>query len=177
MAMPATQRYWTAADLDEFDDEVRREVLHGELFVTPVPALRHARAEWRLQQALTPYCVMHGMIGPLGPGAIRFGPNHLEPDLVVLAPGVSSSAEWDDAPLPTLVVEVNSPSTRRRDSGVKRSAYLSLGVPEYWQLDPRSRTLIVSRPGADDIVTATTYRWQPLPDVVPYVLQIAPLFT
>jgi Uma2 family endonuclease len=177
MAMPATQRYWTASDLEQFDDEVRREVLHGELFVTPAPALRHAGIQWRLVLALSPFCMMQRMLGPLGPGAITFGSNHVEPDLVVLAPDVPWSAAWNDVPLPLLVIEILSPSTRRRDTGVKRSAYLSLGVPEYWQLDPRSRTLIVSRPGADDIVTATAYRWQPLPDVAAYELQIAPLFT
>ena len=176
MGMPATHRYWTAADLEEFDDEVRREALHGELFVTPSPALRHARVQWRLQQTLTPYCVAHGMIGPLGPGSITFGPNHVEPDLVVLAPGLSWSAEWADAPLPLLVVEILSPSTRRRDTGVKRSAYLSLGVREYWQLDPQSRALTVSSPGADDIVSASTYAWRPLPEVAAFELHVAPLF-
>ena len=177
MGMPATHRYWTAADLEEFDDEVRREALHGELFVTPSPALRHARVQWRLQQTLTPYCEFLGLVGPIGPVELRFGENLLAPDLAVYPRGTDLRGRWSDLPLPLLVVEILSPSTRRRDTGVKRSAYLSLGVREYWQLDPQSRALTVSSPGADDIVSASTYAWRPLPEVAAFELPIAPLFT
>jgi Uma2 family endonuclease len=36
---------------------------------------------------------------------------------------------------PTLVVEVSSPGTRRRDLGMKRDAYQRFGVTEYWFVD------------------------------------------
>ncbi len=177
MGMPATHRYWTAADLDEFDDELRREVLHGELFVTPVPAPRHAWSDLRLTAALHPYCQSLGLVGPIGPVELRIGEDLLAPDLAVYPSDAILSGRWTDLPLPLLVVEILSPSTRRRDTGVKRDAYLSLGIPEYWQLDPDTESLTVSRPGAAELTSTTTYVWHPVPDAPAFELPIAPLFT
>lgn len=44
---------------------------------------------------------------------------------------------------PRLVAEVLSPSTRRRDTGIKHAKYLEGGVKEYWIVDPGSRKVIV----------------------------------
>jgi Uma2 family endonuclease len=176
LAMPATQRYWTAADLAQFDDEVRREALGGELFVIPPPELCHALVHARLASMMWPYCVHHGLLGPLGPSALTFRDDHLEPDLVVLPRGTPATSRWRDVPLPLLVIEILSPSTRRRDIGVKRSAYLALGIAEYWQLDPESRTLTVSRPGHDDVVAGASYAWRPVPDAAPLQVEVPTLF-
>jgi len=43
--------------------------------------------------------------------------------------------------LPDLAVEVLSPSTRRRDVGVKRERYEEAGLPELWIVDPRRRVV------------------------------------
>jgi len=37
---------------------------------------------------------------------------------------------------PELVVEIGSPSTRRRDETIKRRLYERAGVSEYWTVDP-----------------------------------------
>jgi Uma2 family endonuclease len=38
--------------------------------------------------------------------------------------------------VPELMVEIGSPSTRRRDETIKRHLYERTGVTEYWVLDP-----------------------------------------
>jgi Uma2 family endonuclease len=42
---------------------------------------------------------------------------------------------------PDLVVEIVSPSSRRYDRVTKLRWYASIGVPEYWLVDPDARTL------------------------------------
>ena len=42
---------------------------------------------------------------------------------------------WEEGLPPTFVLEVGSPSTWRRDAGVKRDIYAGMGVAEYWRFD------------------------------------------
>ena len=44
---------------------------------------------------------------------------------------------------PDLIVEVLSPSTRRRDQSVKLDVYEQAGVPEYWIIDPLTESLTI----------------------------------
>jgi Uma2 family endonuclease len=46
---------------------------------------------------------------------------------------------------PDLVVEVISPSTRRRDEGLKRRLYDRSAVVEYWAIDPAPEAVQVYR--------------------------------
>jgi Uma2 family endonuclease len=45
--------------------------------------------------------------------------------------------------IPTLVVEVLSPSTRSRDVLFKMNTYMTSGVKEYWVVDPVDKKVIV----------------------------------
>jgi Uma2 family endonuclease len=38
--------------------------------------------------------------------------------------------------VPELVIEIGSPSTRKRDETIKRRLYERAGVSEYWVVDP-----------------------------------------
>ena len=46
---------------------------------------------------------------------------------------------------PELIVEVGSPSTRKRDLTIKRRLYERFGVEEYWTVDPELDTIAVYR--------------------------------
>jgi len=48
-------------------------------------------------------------------------------------------------PMPTLAVEVRSPSTWRYDIGAKRTGYERQGLPELWLVDTLARTVLVYR--------------------------------
>jgi len=65
----------------------------------------------------------------------------LEPDLAVYASPESANLPWREMPPPRLVVEVLSPSTRRRDRHRKRPTYLAHGVGELWLVDLDTRTI------------------------------------
>lgn len=55
---------------------------------------------------------------------------------------------------PDLAIEVISPTSRSKDSVRKLQDYASIGVPEYWLVDPEERTLqrLVLREGVYGIV-------------------------
>lgn len=44
--------------------------------------------------------------------------------------------------VPSLIVEVTSPSTRKKDTSLKLETYVSAGVSEYWVIDPTDRSIM-----------------------------------
>ena len=162
MAMPQT-KIWTLEELHSLpDDGNRYELLHGALFVTPAPTFDHDTIIARLNALLVPFVMVHGLGYVYINSAIQTGGSELLPDLLVRQPGAPKT-EWKAAPVPILVVEVLSPSTRRRDREYKRPFYLDeVGVPEYWIADGDERSITVMRPGAPVFVTLDRVTWSPL---------------
>jgi Uma2 family endonuclease len=68
---------------------------------------------------------------------------------------------WAELPLPILVIEIVSNTTRRRDHLQKRALYLDAGIPEYWIVDGHERTVRVVRPGHDDQLNRESVTWHP----------------
>ena len=67
----------------------------------------------------------------------------VEPDLlVVLAARGSYLTKRTVAGPPDLIVEILSPSTRRKDRELKLNLYQRAGVDEYWIVDPVARHLV-----------------------------------
>ena len=160
MVMAVETRPWTRADLARLpDDGNRYEVLDGRLLVTPQPAQGHQRVAKDLLVALDAYARATGSITVAGPGAIPFGDSELQPDLMVV-PGVYRDQDWIELPRPLLVIEVLSPSTRRRDFGIKLSAYhVQLGVPEVWLVDREDREIHICRSGEPTVLERRSVRW------------------
>lgn len=119
------------------DDDLRREIIDGELFVTPAPAIRHQRAVVRILRALAEYADGHGGEVLPAPTDVYFTERDVvEPDVLFIRRDNAERVE--DRFIrgaPDLVVEVSSPSTRRVDLVRKRALYGANGVPEYWFVD------------------------------------------
>jgi Uma2 family endonuclease len=128
----------TYEDLREFaDDNLRREIIGGELFVTPSPTRRHQLVVGELFAALFAHAKQRG--GEAYPAPIDVflsDRNVVEPDLLFVRPEhVDTTDPAKIVSVPDLVVEVSSPNTRRTDLTVKRGLYERFGVPEYWFVD------------------------------------------
>lgn len=160
---------WTRAHLAQLpDDGHRYEVLGGALLVTPQARFVHQRVALRLARLIDAHCEAHGLGVVVGPGAVVWDDNELQPDVQVIpiSDERARSAEWESLPLPLLVVEILSPGSERHDRGVKRAAYLHLGIQEYWVVDIEARTVSVLKPGAAEPVMATrSLTWQPHTDL------------
>jgi Uma2 family endonuclease len=125
------------------DDGSRYEIVDGTLeMMSPGTSTTHQAVSGELMYLLmlsckTDYKIFHP------PFDVIFDKvNVLQPDLmmvhrsrldIVTARGIEGA--------PDLVVEILSPSSRKRDKIVKRRVYAKHGVPEYWLIDTDSRTL------------------------------------
>lgn len=118
------------------DDGNKYEILDGKLLVSPSPTRMHQYVVARLTYLLTQH--LHDTDGQVFGNDIDLvfaETTVLIPDISVFAPGGANPVIEDPDRLGDLVVEVSSPSTRRRDMTLKRDAYARDGVPEYWFVD------------------------------------------
>ena len=165
MAIPmaANTRVWTLDELHSLpDDGNTYELVRGELFVTPPPTVSHEEIHRRLTRILDPFVVANGLGYVYHPRAVvQFQGSQVEPDLMVRAPHPRPEAGWAAWPAPFLVVEIISPSTRRRDQEQKKSLYLDAGVAEYWIVDPEMRSITVVRHGDSERVERERIEWRP----------------
>lgn len=139
----------TIEDLAEFpDDGMRREIVTGELVVTPAPTPAHQIIVGRLFRSIANFVEENqlGFVLP-APVEVRLSPHDVvEPDIVYVSNERKRLmlGKYIDGP-PDLVVEVLSPSTRRMDLVRKRALYARSGIDEYWIVDPERRTLEMHR--------------------------------
>ena len=73
----------------------------------------------------------------------------VEPDLLYVSRDRSAVLKDWVRGAPDLVVEVGSPSTRKRDETIKRTLYEREGVVEYWIVDPKIDVVRVYRRKGD----------------------------
>ncbi|HEY1727954.1 MAG TPA: Uma2 family endonuclease [Candidatus Baltobacteraceae bacterium] len=150
MARSTALRY---EDLASFpDDNLRREILSGELYVTPSPTLRHQHVVGQIFRVLADYADGadgRAIVAPLD--TALSAQNVVEPDVVfVAADRMHTLGRKGIFGVPSLVVEVLSPGTKIVDRGSKREIYARFGTPEYWIVDPDANTIErCSRPAGD----------------------------
>lgn len=121
------------------DDGKRRELIDGALHVTPAPTTRHQRIVGRIFNAL--YELERRGLGMalVAPLDVVLDPeNAFQPDVVFVRQENVARIVRDEGVIgaPDLVVEVLSPTTRRRDVLTKVPTYARLGVPACWIVDP-----------------------------------------
>ena len=151
--MPTTSHRDTRLTYEDFcripDDGMRHEIIDGVHYVTPSPVLRHQQLMGRLHLAIGKFLEEHPEVGQafLSPLDTVFSPwDVVEPDLVfVAADQLEILTEPNIQGAPALVIEILSPSTRRRDLGIKRLLFDRGGVREYWVVDPKAREVTVFR--------------------------------
>jgi len=128
----------TYQDLQSFpEDNLRRELIDGELIVTAAPATRHQRVVAKVVHRLYSHCEEHGGEVLPAPYDVYFSnTNVVEPDVIFVGPQSQRKIEKQFIrSAPDLVVEVSSPTTRRLELVRKRDLYERFAVPEYWFVD------------------------------------------
>lgn len=155
--MPVMSRPHKKLTYEDFllfpDDGKRHELIDGVHYVTPCPNFSHQELLGRLHLAIGSFLVRRRHLGRvvLSPFDVVMS-NHdiVEPDLLFIAGDQQAIiTEANVQGPPALVVEILSPSTRRRDEGIKRKLFDQKGVREYWVVDPKKCVVSVCRRGDD----------------------------
>jgi Uma2 family endonuclease len=139
-------------ELLEFMDSrgIYYEVLDGCVVVTPPATFGHEDVAGSVFAQL--WAAAPAELAVLGS---HFGfwyddPSYVMPDITVARRADCDPDGTRVAPL--LVVEVLSPTTRRRDLLGKKSLYAEAGVPSYWIVEPEEPSLIVLTMSGGDYV-------------------------
>jgi Uma2 family endonuclease len=135
------------------DDGQRHELIDGEHYVTLSPVSKHQQIVWNLNGLLYDYLHEHPVGKAFGaPLDVVFSHfDVVEPDLVFISAERASKVltEKNVQGAPNLVVEIGSPSTRKRDETIKRRLYERFGEAEYWVIDPEIDAIKVYRRDGD----------------------------
>ncbi len=142
------QGEWTYEDYLRLPDDGRRyEIIFGVLYVNAAPNVDHQYAVSQINYALTSY-VRDNQLGYVFTSPIEVHlksiAHPVEPDILFITPN-KLPPKGSQALIhpPDLIVEVLSPSTRRKDMSTKLDAYELSGVREYWIVDPRIESVTV----------------------------------
>lgn len=144
--------------LDEFEhakvqEGYLYELSRGVITVVDVPKKLHALQLIAIRRQFTSYEVSHPgrIVGVLGSMECKLLIPALgserHPNVVVYLtqpPEVEGKDFWSQW-IPEIVIEIVSPSSRKRDYEEKPEEYLRMGVKEYWIVDPRKRAMVVMR--------------------------------
>lgn len=141
---------WTEEDylaLERNNGNWMVELAGGRLEVLPMPNLRHQRIVKWLGRAIDDFAFPEktGEIA-FAPLPVRLFPGQIrEPDILYFE--THHVADDEDQPLngADLVIEVVSPGAknRKRDLETKRREYAKAKIPEYWIVDPVTKTITV----------------------------------
>lgn len=147
-ARALSAKRYRLADLSTFptEDGYRYEIVDGELIVTPAPARPHGVIASRIAYAITHYFQEYkpGWSLIAQPISLEWETedvtHHCEPDISIFDQPFDAVLQ-DTALLPVIVIEIVSPGNPENDYVRKVNAYADIGIPEYWIVDSRHRTI------------------------------------
>jgi Uma2 family endonuclease len=132
------------------EDNLPREIIDGELIVSPTPSAFHQRVVLELATFIRNFL----RVNPIGEVFISpldtiLAPSQvLQPDLLFISRERAPIVQRWVYGAPDLAVEVISETSRRRDEVRKRQLYEQFGVIEYWIVDRDARSVKIYRRGA-----------------------------
>lgn len=139
-------RKLTRADRDALPEERRTELIDGVLYDMASPLSIHQIVSGHLYSMLLSFITQRGgscmpFIAPMDVILDNDDYTVVQPDVFVVC-GREKIRDYIYG-APDLVIEILSPSTRKKDIGIKYWKYYSAGVREYWLIDPKQQTVVV----------------------------------
>jgi len=151
---------YTYEDYLALPEDIRVELIDGVFCDMPVPPLVHQSILLALYEQFLP-CInvhpeCHFYISPIDVRLDRDERTVVQPDIAVICDRslLEGRYVWG---APDFIIEVLSPSTRRKDMFIKNNKYLNAGVKEYWMVDIDARRIMVYVFGEAPIITTYTF--------------------
>ena len=137
-ALPADQRY---------------ELIDGVLYDMAAPAVTHQEIAFEIAVALRKYIKDKGekckvFMSPVDVQLDKDDKTMVQPDAFLVCDQSKNTGRCIYG-APDMVIEVTSPSTRKKDFGKKLGKYVDAGVREYWIVDVKNQKVIVYDLGDD----------------------------
>lgn len=145
----AMRKMSTIEDIYNLPEDVRAELIDGELYMMGSPGRRHQRVIAEGFNTIYNHIRNHGgpcevNVAPFAVFLFNDNDTYVEPDITV----VCDPHKLDDKGChgaPDWIVEVISPSSRSRECLLKLRKYEQAGVREYWVIDPEREMVTVYR--------------------------------
>lgn len=134
--------------VDESDQ--RYELIDGEIYLLASPSFKHQVVVNEIAVQFYNYFKGKNCQSLTAPLDIRlFGcatkfeedPNVVQPDVIVICDEEKVNEQGRYEGVPSLVVEVLSPSTISKDMALKLNLYMKSGIREYWIVNPEKKQI------------------------------------
>ncbi len=152
MAFPAEKERYTFADILDWEESERAELIDGEVYLMAPPSRIHQEVSGEIFPQIANFLEGKNCKVYTAPFGVRLfekdgdAPEDVdtvvEPDISV----VCDKSKLDDhgcKGAPDMMIEILSPSTRRHDRLVKLNLYQRAGVREYWIVNPEEKSVQV----------------------------------
>ncbi len=138
---------YTVDDYRALPDEQRVELIDGVFYDMAAPTHLHQRIVGEIYRQIANFIMDHNsscepLISPIDVQLDCDEKTMVQPDVAILCQKEKVEA-WGIYGCPDFILEVISPSTRRKDCVRKLDKYEKAGVREYWILDPYLEKLMV----------------------------------
>ena len=132
--------------LNESDD-VKREFIDNKIYLLASPSTAHQEVSRELTVLFHPVFKKRGCKLLVAPFDVKLTKDDLEPQLVipdlVVICDKSGLNEKRYEGVPTLIVEILSPSNQHHDLLTKMNLYAKFGVKEYWIVNPLTKSISI----------------------------------
>lgn len=143
------QGTYTAVDYDSIPEDIRVELIDGVIYDMGVPTPVHQHIIISVASAMFEYRRTSGhknCMPFMSPIDVQLNDDDMtivQPDVIIVCRKGDKDISRRIHGAPDFIMEVLSPSTRRRDMQTKCSKYAGAGVREYWIVDPDEQKILV----------------------------------
>ncbi len=147
----APARRYTVDDYKALPDDIRVELIDGVFYLMTAPLTIHQRLLANISYQLQSFVYANDglcevLFAPYDVNLDQDDKTMVQPDVMVIC-DPEKIGEKHLMGAPDLVIEVLSPSSRKKDMLLKLSKYMKAGVREYWIVDPEGQRILVYQQG------------------------------